>query len=134
MNVIVCLDDRDGMMFNRRRQSRDRYLVSNLAAYLVGKPLYLTPSAYSLFADSGADCVVTEHPLEEVSEDGYCLAETEDPAPYADKLTELVIYRWNRLYPSDLQFKIDLGDFRLTETTEFVGYAHEKITREVWKR
>lgn len=134
MKLIVCLDDNLGMAFNRRRQSRDRYLVSNLTAYLDGKPLYLTPSAHQLFADSGARCVVTDEPLEAVSEDGYCLVETQDPAPYADRLTELVIYRWNRLYPSDLQFRIDLGRFQLTETLEFVGYAHEKITREVWKR
>lgn len=134
MNMIVCLDDNLGMAFNRRRQSRDRYLVTDLADYLSGKPLYLTPSAYKLFVESGADCRVTESPMQDVSEDGYCLVETEDPAPCADRLTELVIYRWNRLYPADLKFTVDLGRFQLTETKEFVGYAHEKITREVWKR
>ena len=30
MKLIVCLDDKNGMMFNKRRQSRDRVLIENV--------------------------------------------------------------------------------------------------------
>ena len=30
MKLIVCLDDNNGMMFNKRRQSRDRVLIENV--------------------------------------------------------------------------------------------------------
>ena len=30
MNLIVCLDDKNGMAFNGRRQSRDRLLTEDL--------------------------------------------------------------------------------------------------------
>ena len=30
MNIIVCLDDKNGMMFNKRRQSQDKLLRSDI--------------------------------------------------------------------------------------------------------
>ena len=30
MNLIVCIDDRGGMLFNRRRQSSDRYVTERI--------------------------------------------------------------------------------------------------------
>ena len=29
MNIIVCVDDKNGMMFNKRRQSKDRILIAD---------------------------------------------------------------------------------------------------------
>ena len=39
MRVIVCLDDRNGMLFNRRRQSRDRRVVEDILRELGEKRL-----------------------------------------------------------------------------------------------
>ena len=52
------------------------------------------------------------------------------------KTSKLEIYRWNRHYPSDVRWEPDLAGmgFILTETTEFAGTSHEKITREVYER
>ena len=49
---------------------------------------------------------------------------------------KIVLYRWNRHYPSDVKWEPDLEGlgFALTETTEFPGTSHEKITREVYVR
>lgn len=30
MNIIVCLDDKNGMMFNKRRQSQDKILRNSI--------------------------------------------------------------------------------------------------------
>ena len=52
---------------------------------------------------------------------------------FADEVT---IYRWNRLYPSDVKFDADLEKmgFRLTLSTDFAGYSHEKITKEIFSK
>ena len=51
-----------------------------------------------------------------------------------DKITEIIVYRWNRDYPADLFLDIDLKDWELAETAEFAGNSHEKITREVYRK
>ena len=40
MKLIVCLDDNNGMMFNKRRQSRDRVLVENVVELCKSEKLY----------------------------------------------------------------------------------------------
>lgn len=30
MNVIVCVDDNNGMLFNKRRQSRDKAVIDKI--------------------------------------------------------------------------------------------------------
>ena len=39
MKIIVCLDDNSGMMFNRRRQSRDRVVIDDIIACAQGGEL-----------------------------------------------------------------------------------------------
>ena len=41
LKVIVALDDNLGMMFNHRRQSRDRILISDIAEMVEGKKYIL---------------------------------------------------------------------------------------------
>ena len=50
----------------------------------------------------------------------------------ADHAEELLLYRWNRLYPADLTLNgtpVQWG-YRLQDATDFAGTSHEKITRE----
>ena len=60
--------------------------------------------------------------------------ETDDLAQA--ELDELVIYRWNRRYPADrrLRFLPQERGMVLIERTEFAGYSHERITREIWRK
>ena len=132
MKLIVCLDDKQGMMFNGRRQSRDRLLMEDLEQYVDGKTVYCTPYSEGLLANRRLSYRVTENPFADAG-DAYCFIETLDPAPYAERIDEIVIYRWNRHYPSDVWFTLDLDQYRLTERVDFVGSSHETITREVWK-
>ena len=50
------------------------------------------------------------------------------------KMEQLIVYRWNRHYPSDASFPIALEApaWQCCEMTEFRGYSHEKITKEVY--
>ena len=55
---------------------------------------------------------------------------------YIEKIDNIIIYKWNRIYPSDLYFDIDIknGQWKLIETEEFQGSSHEKITKEIYRR
>lgn len=133
MKLIVCLDEKNGMMFNHRRQSRDRLLVADLEKELGASPLYIRPYSLPLFEKSGVDYRVTDLPFPELME-GYCFVEDCDPAQFEDQIEEMILYRWNRHYPADLFFSVDLSRFRLTLSKDFAGSSHEKITKEIWHK
>ena len=68
----------------------------------------------------------------EVSEagiSGRCPGTSENVV--ADKI---VLYRWNRRYPADRYFPVNLNEWTLISSEEFAGKSHEKVTKEVWER
>ena len=134
MRVAVCLDDKGGMMFNRRRQSRDRTVVADVMASAEDGVLYLAPYSEKLFAEAGASFVADEQFLAMAGEGDLCFVEDRPLTPYADRIGEVTVYRWNRSYPTDVFFDLDLSalGFRLRERTEWQGYSHEKITKEIF--
>ena len=133
MKLIACIDDQNGLAFNHRRQSRDRLLIDDLVRHLNGQTLHTTAYSAKLFEGKDAKIEISDAPAE-VCGGGYCFLETVDPAPYADRIDTVILYRWNRRYPSDVTFGISLSRYRLIRTEEFVGSSHEKITKEIWKR
>lgn len=128
MKLIVCLDDKNGMMFNKRRQSRDRVLIENVLELCKGEKLYTNEYSSKLFPEKSVEVI------EEFSkiEDGYCFAE--NFTVNEENIEEIIVYKWNRLYPADTYFNIDLAGWNLTETADFEGSSHEKITREIHVR
>ena len=50
MIAIVCLDDENGMLFNGRRQSRDRVVTERIALLAAGKKLWMNEYSAGLFA------------------------------------------------------------------------------------
>ena len=135
MTVIVCLDDRGGMLFNNRRQSRDRVLTADALslAESEGKKLYICGFSQRLFEGNEGSVIIDEDFLE--GKDGrICFVENRALAPYADVIDRLIVYRWNRTYPFDKAIDIDPSarPWRLGSTEEFAGYSHEKITKEIY--
>ena len=49
-------------------------------------------------------------------------------------IDEIILYKWNRVYPTDFYFDINLSTWNLTQVTEFKGNSHERITKEVYKK
>lgn len=93
-------------------------------------------SSYSkpLFADCRNEIICGENFTELAEKDDFCFAENIDPAAFESKIQKIILYKWNRRYPSDLKFTVDLSGWRLSETTDFQGSSHEKITEEVYVR
>ena len=129
MTYIFCIDDKNGMLFLGKRQSRDRVLNAHLQSAMNGAPLYVTPYSAPLFSEYPALRVG-----EAASEMGYAFVED---GPYDLSLAEeVVLCRWNRHYPGDRFFdEASLKKaFRKVAVTELVGSSHEKITIETWRR
>lgn len=137
MNIIICLDDNNGMMFNKRRQSQDRILRADLKEFIKDKDLYMNNYSYKLYKDiDNGNIKVSENFLEQCTENDFCLVEDKLLNNYINKINNIIIYKWNRIYPSDLYFDINLtsNSWELLETKEFQGSSHEKITRIIYRR
>lgn len=135
MNVIVCLDDKNGMMFNGRRQSRDRVLYQRVADMTRGTRLWMSPYSAPLFPpEKVPQAAVSADFLAQAGVGEFCFVEDAPLTPCAEKLERVILFRWNRVYPADVRFDLPLEGWRRTETAEFAGSSHEKITMEVYER
>ena len=137
MIVMMCVDDNGGTMFNGRRQSRDRVLQEEVLARTQGRRLWMNASSAALFAPEGAERIaVAEDFLDRALPGELCFAEGAALAPSEERIEELILFRWNRVYPADRFFDLPLEEhgWRLTGTREFPGSSHERITEEVYRR
>lgn len=124
MRLIVCLDDKNGMAFNHRRQSRDRIVTEKIEELAKGSILHFSPYSAKLFPPG--DFKPSEDYLSQAGEDDFCFVELEDVTPYEQQIKEITVFRWNRVYPADLKFPIDLTQWSLERTVEFPGHSHER--------
>lgn len=134
MIIIACIEDKLGMAFNRRRVSRDSAVCVDILREASDRPLWMDVRSTPLFKDTGGKICSMENFAEKASEGEYCFLEFAAPSQYEDRAEKLIIYRWNRRYPSDLSFDIDLSRWLLESTCVFAGASHEKITKEVYVR
>ena len=133
MIPIVCVDDRYGIAFNHRRQSRDRILCADVLKLCGAGGLWLPPYSRELFSAAALEQLrVDEAFLDRAGAGEYCFAECSPLLPYAPRIEGMVLYRWNRSYPADVRFTLALSAFRLTERTDFPGFSHPKITEEIY--
>ena len=51
MKVILCLDKNNGMMFNNRRQSRDRYVIEDILIICHNKKLWMSKYSEEMFSE-----------------------------------------------------------------------------------
>ena len=129
MNVAVCIDDNGGMLFNSRRQSRDRILIEDFLRTAENSKVFIRSFSEKLFTEMKVS--VNDNCLLEAEENDFCFIEDEDILPYSAKIRKLIVYKWNRVYPADFYFEMPEG-FTLAEASEFQGSSHEKITKEIY--
>lgn len=51
---------------------------------------------------------------------------------HENRIEKIVLYYWNRKYPADQYFPIDLTEWTETGREEFPGNSHEKITKVIY--
>lgn len=131
MHLIVCVDDRYGMLFNDRRLSSDRILTEKICALCAENMLWVDPYTEKLFQNVDAPITVSENPLQKASVGEWCFLEKGEILPYQDQIESVTLCRWNRKYPADRYFPLEIIDGRQpTFVEEFRGNSHEKITVE----
>jgi len=135
MKIILFLDDNNGMLFNQRRQSRDETLYQEITRLCGGKQLWMNAYSARLYGRlEGVEIHIVEDFLSQAGENDYCLVETEQLQPFTEQISELLIFRWNRVYPADLRLDIDLALWNMISVVDFAGKSHEKITRIIYQR
>lgn len=134
MRIIVCLDDNGGMLFGGRRQSKDRLLREDILKLTADCVLWMDEYSFRQFAEESQNIRVDESFLSAAGENDFCFVERVDISQYADRVSGVIIYRWNRIYPADVRFPTELFSYQwsLVSCEEFPGFSHETITREVY--
>lgn len=136
MKIILALDDDNGMMFNKRRQSQDIAVREKIAEIIGENKLWMNSYSRKQFREMEMNFCVDEDFLLKAEQGDYCFVENTEILAVAEQIEEFMIFKWNRRYPGDFKldlFPQDMG-FTCVESEEFPGYSHEKITREVWRK
>lgn len=132
MNLIICLDTKNGYSFAGRRQSKDKIQVQKMLETVGTAKLFLNEYSVNIFDNLPNNVVVSTNPLNDAEENDFCFVEN---LPIGNiTFNKIVIYRWNRNYPSDKKFNQDLLIGKtLVSSVDFSGNSHEKITQEVYE-
>ena len=131
MKIIVCVDKKNGMLFNFRRQSQDSALRDRVIELSKNSKLWMNNYSAEQF-NFNPEIFVSENFIKDAGVWEYCFIEnTEIPQ---EGIEEIIIYKWNRNYPADVFFTFDFKNngFKKKSSTDFSGNSHEKITEEIY--
>ena len=136
MTVFLCTDDRGGMLFNKRRQSRDFAVIADIAKSVGDKILYISYFSENLLSESEISVISVPDPLTAAGDGSCVFIENLHISDFIHKIDTLVIYRWNKKYPYDFSLDIEPKEcgYTLSETYDIVGKSHEKITKEIYRK
>ena len=130
MNLIVCLDNQNGMQFHRRRQSSDVAVCKKMLELAGDCKLYMNSCSGYLFADFAGNIQINEKFLEQAGPDDFCFLENNDFLSFLSEVSKVYVFRWNRDYPADMHYPAPLVNGKVID--EFVGNSHRRITLEVY--
>lgn len=133
MKLIFCIDDKKGMMFFGKRQSQDSVLREWLINYTKDSSLLMSSYSAKQFSDHTGYLVDDNYMLNASAED-HCFIEDKDYS--LDKVTEIILCKWNRKYQADKFFDVDMksNGFKKISSEDIKGSSHDKITIEIYKR
>ena len=134
MKTIVCIDDKFGVLFDGKRQSRDRVLIEDLMDFIGSSRLIITPESAPLFDVFKVE--INDAPFDVAQADDFVFCEVGGLLAHLERINEVVIYKWNRTYPRDVLLDLLPWEhgFKLIDRFDFVGSSHKKITREVYRK
>ena len=133
MTVIICVDDQGGILFNRRRVSSDRQVIADIMSYTGDSVLHMNEYSAKLFSGYENICI-SDDCITNAAAGDICFLECSMPEDLFQKTKKVVLYHWNRMYPSDVKFPLKQlrNRAKLLSRMEFEGHSHQRITREVY--
>lgn len=128
MKIFVCIDKSNGMTFCGKRLSRDSVVCQKILEIVGQDKLHLNEYSAKLFENADRLAISDDFLC-----DGFCFIENVTVPSGAD---EYYIFNWNRDYPADTFFELDLKSegYKKITTENLVGTSHKKITLEVYKK
>lgn len=133
MTLIFCVDNNFGLMFNKRRQSRDSAVLEDIKNSFSGEKICISPYSEKLFNEANVDYAVCDN---FDNQDAICFVEDKYNFDLLNTANEVILYHWGRVYPADVKFDMSLlgVDFTLAESTVFKGTSHQEIKKERYVR
>lgn len=133
MVLILCVDNNFGLMFNKRRQSRDSAVLEDIKNSFTGEKICISPYSEKLFSEAGVDYIICDN-FE--TQDGICFVEDKYNSDMLAVANEVILYHWGKVYPADVKFDYQLlaTDFTLAQSTVFNGTSHNEIKKERYTR
>lgn len=133
MIVICCVDDRFGLAFNHRRISSDCVVTEDIINRVADAKLWVNEYSAKLFSGHNLNnLVIDTAPIEKAGTGDYVFIEQVDPIPNKDRIEKIIVYFWNRRYPSDVKLSYNESDWERKVISEFPGHSHKKVTVEEW--
>ena len=130
MTYICCVDDYASLSFNKRRNSSDRFVIEDIINTVGEAPLRVDAYTAKLFLDKQVPSLIVDDDCLENAKDGeFVFVERQNPSAYLKAGDQLILYHWNRHYPSDNRLNLTGWNTLEITTGEFAGYSHEKITK-----
>ncbi len=130
MTYICCVDDYASLSFNKRRNSSDRFVIEDIINTVGEAPLRVDAYTAKLFRDKQVPSLIVDDDCLENAKDGeFVFVERQNPSAYLKAGDQLILYHWNRHYPSDNRLNLTGWNTLEITTGEFAGYSHEKITK-----
>ncbi|MFM1515608.1 hypothetical protein [Helcococcus ovis] len=139
MNIILCLSKNKGFTFFNQRQSFDRNMISDMIMHVDNRKLYISNYTKKLFDNLKINLenifVLDKHNKEQIGEDDFIFIEKKEELIFFENdPKEIVVYNWNREYPTDYYFEFDFSDYLKIKEECIVGNSHEEITKIVYKK
>ena len=127
--IILCTDKENGRLFFGKRTATDAEVRKHILA--LDDKIFVdnyTAGQFKETEDKSKLCIV-DSPARIA--DGTAFIEKEDVPEDADRI---IIFRWDKKYPADKYFDFSFAGWHKTKNEKFQGYAHDKVTMEVWEK
>ncbi|MBP0972553.1 MAG: hypothetical protein J5851_01450 [Oscillospiraceae bacterium] len=134
MVLITCVDQKNGLGFNGRRQTSDSAVYADICKYAEDHFCGIDMASDTMLALENYLKLTgqEEHPLFTEPKEAR-FAELDDCKGLDDIYEMLILYRWDKTYPADIRLEIGMQNYALVEQHEMVGSSHKKIVREVYQ-
>lgn len=133
MKLIFCIEKDNGIMFFGKRHSQDKNLRAKLIEMVGDNKLWMSNYSAKQFTDY-KNIIIDDDYMSKAGTEDYCFVEDRDYIVIG--VSEIILCHWNRKYPSDKFFSVDLkgNNFKKVSSEDIVGSSHKKITIETWRR
>lgn len=136
MILIACVDQKNGMAFSGRRQTKDREVRRRILEEAYPGKIIMSPACAAQFQEDGQNRILCRtNPMGSAPEGSRCMIETEQASLYADRVEQIILYRWNTVYPADVYFDLPLEtEWDIISRFVFDGFSHPDIVQETFVR